>query len=542
MNISKTKSICTSRSKLHIVDIETDVSRGLFFFHISGNVSKSISESKSRILSSLRNCRFDTPNRKSQKVIILITPKNTPKDEGETDLAIIISYLCASNQIFISEISQICCIGSVSINGDVYSDYVSIEQILFYAWKKGIRKFIIPQMCPIDNFNLKDLSIHTINNISELRNPVSFAKINNLTDIYSSIACQVNLEKNTPSHSNRIEQIDGLDLQKRALQIALSGNHHILFTGQPGTGKTALLQCVPELLDSISLIESDNFINKHTDNQFTNKRKYIELHPNTTPTSLLGNDKNAGIIRIANNGVITLNELCEFNKKTIECLRVCMDPTPSELYKNQPKSLNILICASSNNCPCGKLTNDMIKNHNYHNINNTISAVFIKNNYLGEPQNISSAENQFICKCNLYQIEKYQSRISEPVIDRFPIICNFSYSEKNGHTNNIRLSHPKELVSTTYTKAIHQSRYLSRKRNNGVYNQTLSSNTIMSFGISENAKSLLELVKKKFHLSHRKTINTLRVARTIADLDLSTKIDHKHITEAVAYTKTKPFS
>jgi magnesium chelatase family protein len=358
--------------------------------------------------------------------------------------------------------------------------------------------------------------------------------------------------------TQNIDHIQGLSIQKRALCIALAGNHHILFTGQPGTGKTALLQCIPELLDALSLDELGDMAISRNCIPYVQRPQY-HLTPTTSPSTLIGNKRIPGIVDHAHSGVIVLNELCEFNKKTIESLRICMESdsyTPDDTLATS----SVLVCASSNNCPCG--SNTIIDSS--HSLS-TSALQHAKSPHKTTPKTTHT------CTCTPHQIKLYQSKLSEPVRDRFPIICNFSYAESSGHislthisntaeisdspqesetqiesetntnTNTFNCTPNKKTPRITLKQTIGDCRYTSRKRNNGLYNQQLSLASIRKYGITDEASNTLDSLEHHFRFSHRKKLHTLRVARTIADLDTATEIDTSHILEAISYVKTTPF-
>lgn len=515
MRISKIKTICESKGRIQIIDIETDISKGLYNFRIIGNVNKTVSESKFRILSALRNTNFDIPQRKNYKVSISFLPIQLPKTGTYCDLAITISYLIATEQIHIRDSGHICCIGNVGIDGDIYVDEVDAQYALVYAYQQGIRIFIIPDY-QFDIFeSLHDIHILKIKNITDLRKGICFKHITSTLDEYTSLA-PCNTDK--PIESYAFSKIKNLYQQKRALIIALAGSHHILFTGQPGTGKSTLAQSAQELLDPMCIAEipAKRIIgNSNNTNMF--ERSFREVPTNITQIQMIGNSHTVGEIAYAEAGVMLLNELCEFNKKTIESLRTHMDSDSINEQNNLHHEShpliqkNIQIIATSNNCPCG------------------LKTTFEK-----------SIDKK--CQCSPRVINQYQAKLSESIIDRFPLICNFNYIDhtveqrlQNNDTESIQADHinPSLLIS--------KARYIQRKRNQGKYNQHLTIDEIFKYGISTEASDQLESLKNIFIFSKRKVVHVLRVARTIADLAQMSAIEKPHITEAFSYVKIKPF-
>lgn len=518
------------------MSVEVDVSCGLFVFNIIGLADKTMTESKYRILSALKNCDYDLPQRKNQKVIVSLLPAETKKSGSYADLSIVFSYLIASKQLFRleSEIKKInsdhiCCIGEVKLNGDV-SVNQDIVHLIYEGIKAGFYKFIIPKnSCNFYNL-LPEIEIFEIEKLSDLKNGLSFTQSKKLIkSIDTSIKKRLNMS--TKKESYLIDTLTDIEYQKRALLISLAGNHHILLSGAPGQGKSVLADCAEELIDELynqELIES--YATWQIDQNKTitpeSKRPFRKPHQSLQVAGLIGNGgQKPGELSLANNGILVLNELCEFDKQTLESLREPLESGYFLVHKNgsgiKIKS-NLILIATTNICPCGKIP-----------IAKMAGSIEKGNKY------------QY-CTCTLNQINRYQNKISKPLLERFQIICNFNYQNQSKIKDLPKKDHDQfineEKNSGQYMKGIiSETRLYCRIRNDNRYNQYLTRSEIISFGIEDEAEELIEKCRETFMLSKRKIEHVYKVSRTIADIQKAEKINSAHILEAVGYIKTQPF-
>lgn len=532
VKIAKIKSICLQKNSIKIIDIETDISRGLFYYSISGNIDKSISESKQLILAALKNSNFDLPSRKNYKVTTSLLPNNFPKTNYGTELGIVLSYLLATGQIHIPKAESYLCIGNISVDGGIYFETTKLVHAISYAHSLGYSHFVIPKLQGEANNTLVNY-INTFNNISYIQ----AEKISNLKDIninqtsttkntpYTTLEISTAVEGQTEQNINKrylFDTITGLKYQKRALIIAAAGNHPLLYAGVPGTGKSTLASACIELLDNISLSEIDaNTPTKHTENIF--KRNSMVIGPETSIIKTMGRQDD--LENSPRQGTIIINELCEFSKKEIESLRIFLEN--NNIYNDQihkGKIHSTLIIATTNNCPCGRNSKENNKN---------------------TQTEITWQKQDNSCVCTKNRIEQYQNRLSESVLDRFPLVCNFVY-ERNHSTDDVenqkaQINKTPQETALFIHKKIAAARIIQRKRSHK-YNQELTVAEIYTLGITEQGQTELKKITDLFAFSKRKILHTLRVARTIADIEQKTHIEKTHILEAISHVKVRAFN
>ncbi len=514
--------------------VEVDISRGLFHFNIVGLADKTMTESKYRILSALKNSDYTLPQRKNEKVIVSLLPSDKKKTGTYADLAIAYSYLVGSGQLpHIEKDKYICCIGELALEGSVLFKQ-DIIHLLYAGVKAGLNKFIIPARSTEHIHLIPNIEIAEIEHLSDLKKPIVFITSNKLAEIHSTKLTEsdsakldeIEISESTAKDDYIIDTLKGLDYQKRALMIGLAGNHHILFAGLPGCGKSALANCAKELLDPLTnkeAIETYSIYQsaKISDNMHTYKLSYVrpcrKPHSSIKEAGLIGNGSSQqGELSLTHNGTLILNELCEFSRESIECLRDPIENQKLLVHKGGSSAnfkLFTTVIATTNICPCGKIP----------------TSYFIDNKLASNPENKDKA-----CSCTNHQINRYQNKISEPLLDRFPIVCTFSYEQYESTRTSMRGADMKNIIE--------RARNISRVRNGNIYNQYLTIEQITEFGIDKEGEECIKEIEPTFKLSKRKILHTLRLARTIADIEESEEIHREHILEAVGYVKTKPFA
>lgn len=518
--VSKVFALCISHSNFSLLTIEVDISSGLFQFNIVGIPDKITKESPYRIISALRNTKFITPTKNNEKVTVSLSPIDIPKKSIGTDLAITFAYLIASNQISASTSPKVkvCCIGDITLTGDIDMQQKDISHLIFQAYQLGITHFIVPASCHIELRNsliTTDIHICHINDIGELRENLIFKTLAEKTGAEKKNTEHSYMEDDDESnltHSFQVDLLDGLNIQKRVLQIAIAGDHHVLFVGPPGSGKSALAKSALQLQDRLTPGEylelqairhiSNTFLHQEISDSKSKLNRPVEIpHYKITPYQLIGNrQRPVGLVHETKYGILILDEFAEYDRQSIESLRHRLD--------TNIKHFSGLIIATSNLCPCGKQSKE---------------------------KTINSQDG---CTCTIPQIKKYISKISEPMQDRFQIICHLNYTDHTPQRSE-KINTSLHLTGPILHQKIKVCRAIQRKRNKGIYNGQLSIPEIINHGISREALTLVNQLKKTLAISKRKFEHMFRVARTIADLESQTMIETKHIYEAVQYVKQR---
>lgn len=499
--LSIIKSMALNGVDGYLINVQVDVSGGLPGWEIVGLPDTAIKESKERIRIAIRNSGIEFPSR---KITVNLAPANTKKEGSFLDLPISIGVLQAIGVLNVDNIDTTVFIGELSLDG-VINKVNGILPRCIEAKKLGINRVIVPKENAKEAAIVKDLEVIPVKNLLET---VYF--LNGTKKINKEV---IDIEKMFNQKNNYkydFSEIKGQGNIKRALEIAAAGAHNCLMVGSPGSGKTMMARRLPTILPDLTFEEALEVTKIHSISGILEKSSIITQRPFRAPhhtvssVALIGGGKipKPGEISLAHYGILFLDELTEFNKHTLEVLRVPLEDRKvsiSRVNASLTYPCNFMLIASMNPCPCG---------------------------YYG------TKEKQ--CNCSQRQIKNYMGKVSGPLLDRFDI----QIEVKPVDFDKIK-STKKEEKSEDIKKRVDKARKIQcnrYKEYNIFSNAELTPKLMEQFCIlDENSKNLLEMSYEKLGLSARAYSKILKVSRTIADLDGKNNIEVKHVAEAIQY-------
>ncbi len=479
------------------VMVEVDYSRKSFpSFKIVGLPHKSIAEARERVRSALNNAQFKIP---SARITVNLAPADIPKRGSLFDLPIAVGLLVSAGAISPSAIENKAFIGELSLDGSV-SPIPGVVPMTLYAKRAGVQSIFIPYGNQGEVSTIGDFDVVPVRTLSEV--------VSHLRNTQALSDRQLTSWSDTIDETTSITiPIKGQHEARRALEIAIAGGHHLYMKGPPGVGKTLIACTASHLMSPLQKDEYEDVLAIRSIQGSTQEegvlRPFRSVESRVTQRALLGGGPYflPGEVTRAHKGVLFLDELPLFQSHIIESLRKPLDDGYVELMfprGNIRLPAQFLLIATGNMCPCG---------------------------YLGHPTKK--------CVCTQQSISSYKRKLSGPLNDRIDLHVQV-YDVPENEIDQV-YSYSIEAVRKRIQLA--RSRQCERYSSYpGMLNAHLPHAHIEKYcPLTDDAKKFLLMGYKKLSFSARSYFKTIKIARTIADIEGVDLLEEKHIAEAMHY-------
>lgn len=480
------------------VEVEASISRGMAAFELVGLPDTAVKESRDRVRDALRNSGFEFP---ASRLTVNLAPADTKKEGAMYDLPIFVSIMRATGALT-ENLDDCAFLGELGLSGEV-RPVNGVLPMTIEAKKNKVKRFFVPAANACEGAVIDGIEVYPVSSVNELYDHFKGRELIS--------PAEPRIVEQSKSDLPDFAQVKGQYEAKRALEIAAAGGHNVLLIGPPGSGKSMLAKRMTGILPDMTMDEKIETTKIHSiagmlpeGVSLIGTRPFRSPHHTVSHISISGGGTTVkpGEVSLANNGVLFLDELPEFGRKTMEVLRQPIEDgtvTVSRVSGKYTYPCNFMLIAAMNPCPCGYFTHPTRK-----------------------------------CICNQNQVRRYLNRISGPLLDRFDIqieVPPVDYDDLSKRFRSESSSEIKKRVDAA--RKIQLERYKNSKTN---CNARVSDKEFEEyFQLTKQASELLKSVFEKMDFSARGYSRIIKVARTIADLAASEDIDVEHIAEAVQY-------
>lgn len=505
--VSRVITATTIGLNAYKLDVEVDFVHSLPNISIVGLPDTAVNEAKERVRSAVKNSGFTFP---ALRVVVNLAPADIRKEGTNFDLPIAVAILAQGGFIEEVKLKNIAFLGELSLDGALRG-VNGVLPLVSGLSEIGIQSVIVPMVNAKEAALVEGIEVLGAEYLADVVNHFSENSDSKLPQIKVDISKYLN-DNAQNEYIYDFKHVKGQQKAKRAMEIAAAGGHNLLMMGSPGSGKTLMAKCFASILPPLELKEALELTKIYSisgllplNEPLITQRPYRAVHHSASSVGIIGGGSNPkpGEITLAHRGVLFLDEMVEFPRNVLETLRQPIEDGEVVISRAQTSikyPADFMLLGAMNPCPCG---------------------------FLGDSQKQ--------CSCSEFQIQRYRSRLSGPLLDRIDLQIEVPRLSPEELLNMKDDSEPSSEIRKRVVNArqIQAQRY---KNTNILNNSELNSDLIKKFcPIDENSKNMLKSAIIKFNLSGRSYDRILKLARTIADLDGAKDISQMHIAQALQY-------
>ncbi len=461
-----------------------------------------VKESEDRVFSALSNSGLRMPR---TRTTINLAPGDLRKEGAIYDLPIALGILVATGQLVVENLDQYLIAGELGLSGATRPIKGGLAMAVL-ARDSGRKAILLPPLAAQEAALVEGVAVYEISSLDQAQRFLG-GQLHLFPLKAPRGATSVVRREGEPDFS----EIKGQQGVRRAVEIAVAGGHNLLMIGPPGSGKSMIARRIPGIMPRPTIEEYLEILRIHSAAGHTMQGELHFLqrparapHHTISDVGLLGGGAipGPGEISLAHHGVLFLDELPEFKRSALEVLRQPLEDGYVTISRSAGKitlPCDFMLVAAMNPCPCG---------------------------YLGDPKHE--------CRCGPAQIQRYRARISGPLLDRIDLHVEapaLSLTELRSDKN----AEP----SSAMRDRIEHARQIQLIRFRGTpltANARMLPSQLRKFcAIDSSLGDLLQQAMEQLSLSARAYDRILKVARTIADLAESDRIQSQHLLEAIQY-------